>query len=263
MKRFIVLIIFILISFSQANAFDRKGFSPTAPFSVFSTFSTESPRQNQIAIDLGLELTNNPDIKRTNLNISYGLTDKVEIIANLPYNFSYRNSFNEQGAEDINLGFKHRIVKETLYLPAFAYLLFVSGDLGKEQFSTGGGFGGGFIVSKKVGPVMAHGNIIYFNPSKSNLKELWNINLGSELKVSYNSKILLELIGRKSLEKNKIDLLEWRLGYRVKVTDFSFTTVGIGFDVKKRTPDMRFMFGISVVLPKEKKKLKRIVEDVD
>lgn len=263
MKRLITFLIFVLILTSHAYAFDRKGFSPTAPFSVISTFSADSPKQNQVAIDLSFELTNDPDIKRTNLNISYGLTSNVEIIANLPYNFSYHNSLNGNGSEDINFGFKHRVIDETTYLPAFAYMLYVSGDFGNEDFSTEGGIGGGLIVTKKIGPVKAHGNLIYFRPNKEGLKEQWNLNLGSELKVSYNSSILFEIIGRKAIDKNKIDLVEWRLGYRVRITDFSYTTVSTGFDIKNRNPDVRVMFGISVVLPGEKHKHKRIVEDVD
>jgi len=263
MKRLITFLIFVLILTSHAYAFDRKGFSPTAPFSVISTFSADSPKQNQVAIDLSFELTNDPDIKRTDLNISYGLTNNVEIIANLPYNFSYHNSLNGNGSEDINFGFKHRVIDETTYLPAFAYMLYVSGDFGNEDFSTEGGIGGGLIVTKKIGPVKAHGNLIYFRPNKEGLKEQWNLNLGSELKVSYNSSILFEIIGRKAIDKNKIDLVEWRLGYRVRITDFSYTTVSTGFDIKNRNPDVRVMFGISVVLPGEKHKLKRIVEDVD
>lgn len=259
MKRLTVfLTLFILILACQVHAFDRKGFSPTAPFSVISTFSAESPKQNQVAIDMGLEFTNDPDIKRLNFNISYGLTDRVEIIMNLPYNLSYHNSVNDNGAEDINFGFKHRIIDETTYLPAFAYLLYVSGDIGREAFSTEGGIGGGLVVTKKVGPFKAHGNLIYFRPEKEGFKETWNINFGSELNVSYNSKILFEIIGRKAIDKNKVDLVEWRLGYRIKVTDFSYSTVSAGFDIKNRTPDIRIMFGVSVVLPSEKGRLKEL-----
>lgn len=264
MKRLIFfLILFILIFIYQAHAFDRKGFSPTAPFSIISTFSAESPKQNQIAIDMGFEFTHDPDIKRLNLNLSYGLTDRVEIITNLPYNLSYHNSVNDSGIEDINFGFKHRIIDETTYLPAFAYLFYISGDIGEEAFSTRGGIGGGLIITKKLGPVKAHGNLIYFYPEKEGFKETWNINLGSELNVSYNSKILFEIIGRKAIDKNKIDLVEWRLGYRVKVTDFSYSTVSAGFDIKNRNPDIRLMFGVSLVLPYEKGKSKRIIKDAD
>lgn len=261
MKKLIFFLIFILTLTSYSYAFDRKGFSPTAPFSVISTFSAESPKQNQVTIDFNFELTNDPDIKRTNLNVSYGLTDKVEIIANLPYNISYHNSINGNGAEDFNFGFKHRVIDETTYLPAFAYMLYVSVDFGNEEFSTEGGFGGGIILTKKIGPVKVHGNLIYFRPNKGVLKETWNLNLGSQLKVSYNSSILFEIIGRKAIDKDKIDLLEWRLGYRVRVTDFSYTTFSTGFDIKNRTPDVRFIFGISLVLPGEK--YKRIVKDVN
>ncbi len=257
----IFILLFILL-LSPCYAFDRKGFSPTSPFSVFSTFSSESPRQNQVVIDLGLDISREPNIKRVNLNLSYGLTDKVEIITSIPYVFKYSNSFDEKGFEDINFGFKHRFIDETTYLPAFAYLLYVAGDIGREQFSSEGGFGGGIVVSKKIGPLKTHGNLLYFKPSREKLKDTWNLNLGTELLISYNSKLLFEIIGRKAIDKNKIDLLEWRVGYRIKITDFSYSTVGIGFDIKNRNPDMRFMFSISFLLPTEKTKIKKIEEQV-
>ncbi|MCX8033959.1 MAG: hypothetical protein N3A00_01405 [Thermodesulfovibrio sp.] len=256
----IFLVLFVFLSL-PCHAFDRKGFSPTSPFSVFSTFLADSPKQNQLAIDLGFDISREPDVKRINLNLSYGLTDKIEIIAGLPYVFKYSNAFDERGFEDINFGFKHRFIDETVYLPAVAYLVYVSGEIGNEKFSSEGGLGGGIIISKKIGPVKTHGNIIYFRPNREVLKETWNLNFGTELLISHNSKILFEIIGRKAIDRNKIDLLEWRLGYRIRITDFSYSTVGMGFDIKDRNPDMRFMFSISFVLPKEKSKIKKIVED--
>lgn len=256
----IFIFLFILL-LSPCYSFDRKGFSPTSPFSVFSTFSAESPKQNQVAIDLGFDMSIEPNIKRVNLNLSYGLTDKLEIITGLPYVFKYSNAFDERGFEDINFGFKHRFLNETVYLPAFAYLFYISGEVGNEKFSAEGGLGGGILVSKKIGPLKTHGNILYFKPNRELLKETWNLNLGTELLVSHNSKLLFEIIGRKAVDKNKIDLLEWRIGYRIKISDFSYSTVGMGFDVKNRNPDMRFMFSMSFLLPKEKTKIKKIVED--
>jgi hypothetical protein len=257
----ITIVIIILLLLSPCYAFDRKGFSPTSPFSVFSTFSSESPKQNQVAIDLGFDISEEPDMKRVNLNLSYGLTDRIEIIAGLPYVFQYANSFKERGFEDINFGFKHRFIDETVYLPALAYLLYISAEIVNEKFSSEGGFGGGVVVSKKIGPLKTHGNLIYFKPNRENLKNLWLLNVGTELLVSYNSRILLEIVGRKALDRNKIDLIEWRLGYRIKITDFSYSTVSMGFDIKNRNPEMRFMFNISFVLPKEKNKIKKITEE--
>ncbi len=263
MKRLGVGLIFILLLSSTAYSFDRKGFTPTAPYSVLSTFSAETPMQNQIAIGLDYDLTTDPDRSRLNLNISYGLTESAEILLNLPYNLYYRNSSKMNGAEDLNIGLKHRIIDETTFTPAIAYLLFASGDLGKDEFSTEGGVGAGFIVTKKIGPFKAHGNIIYFRPEKEVFRETWNINLGAELSVSYNSKLLFEIIGRKAIDRSKIDLVEWRIGYRIRITEFSYTTVGFGFDVKNRNPDMRFMFGISAILPPYKGIHKKIVDEVD
>lgn len=256
-----ILLILIISLSLPCYAFDRKGFSPTSPYSVFSTFSVDSPKQNEVAIDLGFDISREPDIKRINLNLSYGLTDNIEIISGLPYVFKYSNAFDERGFEDINFGFKHRFINESTYLPALAYLIYVSGEVGNEKLSSAGGLGGGLIVSKKIGPLKAHGNLVYFKPNKEILKETWGLNLGTELLVSHNSKLLFEIIGRKAIDRNKIDLLEWRLGYRIKITDFSYSTAGMGFDIKDRNPDMRFMFSISFVLPKEKSKIKKIVED--
>ncbi len=252
--RVLLFIIIFLLLISNSYAFDRKGFSPTAPFGIFSTFSTDSPKQNQLAIDFGIDISREPKINRFNLNFSYGLIDKMEIIAGLPYVFKYKNSFEQRGFEDIKFGIKHRIVEESTYLPSFGYLVYVVGELGKEEFSTEGGLGGGIILSKKIGPFKTHGNILYFKPDKEELHESWNLNLATELLLSYNSKMLLEILGRKSVERNKIDLLEWRFGYRIKITDFSYTTLGMGFDIKNRNPDVRFIFSISIVLPKDEPK---------
>lgn len=259
--RVLLLSVIPLFLISNSYAFDRKGFSPTAPFGIFSTFSTDSPRQNQVAIDVGIDITREPNMNRLNLNISYGLIDNIEIIAGLPYIFKYSNSFEQKGFEDIKFGIKHRIIEESTYLPSLGYLVYVAGESGKEEFSTEGGLGGGIILSKKIGPFKTHGNILYFKAGKKELNESWNLNLATELLLSYNSKMLLEILGRKSIETNKIDLLEWRFGYRVKITDFSYSTLGIGFDIKNRNPDMRFIFSISFVLPKDKPNFKRIVVD--
>lgn len=260
MVNWITLFLLIVIFSSQASAFDRKGFSPVSPFSVFSTFSAETPKQNQVAAEIGYDMTIDPDMKRLTFNISYGLRDNFEVMVNLPYVFNYYNSFKANGFEDISIGVKHRLINESDYTPAIAYLIFGAGDFGEEAFSTEGGWGAGFIVSKKVGPIKAHGNLIYFRPNSNSLNDSWNLNLGSELAVSYNSKILLELIGRKAVYKNKIDLIEWKLGYRIRITDFSYTTVGVGFDIKDRNPDLRFIFGISVILPPEKTQIRKIVD---
>lgn len=255
-----LLIILLTILSSKVDAFDRKGFYPTAPFSVFSTFSAESLAQGKIALDLGYEVTVDPDMSRMTLNISYGLRDNVEVLLNVPYVLKYSNAIDSHGFEDIAIGIKHRVIDETKLIPAIAYALYGSGHFGEDKISTEGGWGVGLILTKKVGPVKAHGNLIYFRPNRDTLNDSWSLNLGSELSLSYNSKLLFELIGRKAVYRNRIDLIEWKLGYRIRITDFSYTTVGIGFDIKKRNPEFRFIFGISTVLPPERTQVRLIVD---
>jgi hypothetical protein len=95
----------------------------------------------------------------------------------------------------------------------------------------------------------------------SALKDEYSVNLGAELAIAHDSSVLVEVVGRKNYFKNKIDLLEWRMGYRVATTDNIFTTIGAGFDIKDRSPDYRLMFSISIVLPKEREKIKKIYEE--
>jgi hypothetical protein len=244
---------------TSASAFDVKGLQPLSPYGVFSTFSAESLRQNKVGLGLGIEKSEDPDFYRTTSKFAYGLHDRFEF--NMTYHYITRWSGTMDGSEDVNFGVKHRIMDETDYAPAIAYLLAVSPPSGKDTFSTDGRFGGGMLLTKKIGPFKGHLNLLYYSPQKENLNNEYNLNLGAELAVSHNSKILAELIGRKDFYKNKLSLLEWRLGYRIATTDYIYTTIGAGFDIKNRTPDYRLFFSVGILLPMEKKKIQRIYEE--
>jgi hypothetical protein len=241
-----------------AAAFEVKGLQPLSPYGVFSTFSAESLKQNKIGFGVGLEKSYDPDFYRTLFQFAYGLHDRFEINITLPYVIEWENSVD--GLEDLNLGVKHRIIDEGVVTPAVAYILTVSPPSGKEEFTIDGGVGGGVVLTKKVGPFKGHINGLYSRPEKRGLREEYSLNIGTELAVSHNSKVLAELVGKKNFTKTKIDLLEWRLGYRIVTADNIFTTVGAGFDIKNRNPDFRLIFSLSVILPKEKKKYQRIYE---
>jgi hypothetical protein len=259
-KRLSVLIMMTLLAATvDAHAFDTKGLQPLSPYGVFSTFSAESLKQNKVGLGLGIERSNGPDFYRTIFQFAYGLHDKAEINLTLPYVSEWQHKTD--GFEDLSLGFKHRIVDEGKYNPAVAYILTVTSPSGKEDFSTDGAVGAGVLLTKKVGPFKGHLNVIYSSPEKAGLRDEYNVNLGAELSVSHNSKALVEIAGRKNYFRNKIDLLEWRLGYRVATTDNIFTTIGAGFDIKNRTPDVRLMLSISIILPKEKTRIQRVYEE--
>jgi hypothetical protein len=254
----LVSVFWFLSSGVSAHAFDVKGLQPLSPYGVFSTFSAESLKQNQAGFALGIEKSSSPNFYRTNFNFAYGLHDKFEFNMSLPYVSGWKGI---DGFEDINFGIKHRLVDETLYSPALAYMLMVSVPTGRDEFSTDGRIGAGLLLTKKIGPFRGHANVIYSNPMDSALRNEYSVNLGAELAIAHDSRVLVEIIGRKNYFKNRIDLLEWRMGYRVATTDNIFTTIGAGFDIKDRSPDYRLMFSISIILPKEKEKIQKIYKE--
>jgi hypothetical protein len=243
---------FCFIFLSSANAFDIKGIQPLSPYGVFSTFSAESLKQNQVGFSLNIEKSVEPNFYRTNLNFAYGIHDRVEFNLTVPYVFEWEDKID--GFEDVSIAIKHRLFDEKSYSPAIAYLLFVSTPNGRDEFTSDGSVGVGLILTKKVGPFKGHLNVLYSRPGMSELKSDYSLNLGTELAISHSSKILAEIVGKKNYFKNKIDLLEWRLGYRVATTDNIFTSVGLGFDFKNRSPDYRLMFSISFIFPSNKTK---------
>ncbi len=252
-----ILLCFILLA--DASAFDVKGLQPLPPYGVFSTFSAESLKQNKLGFGLSVEKSNDPDFYRTIFQLAYGLHDKFEFNVTLPYVAEWNGKID--GFEDVSLGIKHRIMDEGYYEPAFAYVLTVSAPSGKDDFSTDGRVGGGILLTKKVGPFKGHLNAFYSKPEKQGLKDEYSVNLGAELAVTHDSKVLAEIVGKKNYFKNKIDMVEWRLGYRIATTDYLYTTVGAGFNIKNRTPDYRLMFSVNVILPPEKKKIQKVYEE--
>ncbi len=249
---------FIFLTPFIANAFDTKGLQPLSPYGVFSTFSAESLGQNKFGIGIGFEKSGEPNIYRTIFQLSYGLHEKLEFNATIPY--VKDSDIDLDGFEDMSFGFKHRLIDEGKYKPAIAYILSVSVPSGKEEFSTDGSIGIGLLITKKVGPFKGHINTLYSNPGRSDLQDEYKLSVGAELAVTRSSEIIAEIVGRKNYFKSKIDLLEWRLGYRIATTENIYTSIGAGFDIKNRTPDYRFMFSISIILPKEKRIIQKIYE---
>jgi hypothetical protein len=261
MKR-VILFILLLIPFGSAHAIDNfevGGLKPLPPYGIFSTFSAESLPEKKFGFGVTLERSVDPNFYRTNLLLAYGILDNLEVNATIPYVIDWKDSID--GFEDFYFAIKHRLIEEGKIYPAVAYLLGIATSNGNDNFSTDGGFGGGLILTKKVGPFKGHLNALYFNPHESGLRERYLLDLGAELAVTHNSKVLVEVVGSKDFDKNKLNLLEWRLGYRIAATDNIYTAFGAGFDIKDRKPDFRLLFSVSFILPKETQKIRKIYEE--
>lgn len=258
MKKYFILAAFILLLLQEtAYALELKGLQPVDPYGVFSTFGTESLAKGKVAFSTGAEASLDPDLYRFIMKTAYGVSDTVELNMTLPYIFG---SDVRDGFEDAALGVKHRFFEEGKYGPSLAYVFNVSLPTGSEQLTTDGRYGAGFIVSKRVGPVNGHINLFYEKTGTKRLKKELTFLAGLDFSAAHNFKLLSELVVRKGHDSSDIDLIEGRVGYRIKTTDSIYTSFGAGFDFKKRNPETRLMFTVTFVSPPEKKKIKKLYE---
>ena len=261
MKKYLFLpLILLILSFPKSSSgFDATGLQPVSPYGVFSTFSAESPNKGKIALSADAEILFDPDFYRFLFKAAYGITDTIEFDVTIPYIYKWADKVD--GFEDIAIGFKHRFVDENKYGPAVAYILNASIPSGRDEFSTEGSFGGGLIVSKRVGPVKGHFNVLYEKPGRASLDDEVILAAGIDFAAAHNMKLLAELYSKKGFDSKKFDSTELRVGYRVKASDMLYTTVGAAFDIETKDPQYRLLLSVSFLLPHEKKVIKKLYEE--
>lgn len=262
MKRLsaVFLLIFInVLSPDVVNAFDMMGLQPVTPNGVFSTFGTYSLHREGTAFEVGIDRSREPDFYRFSLRGAYGLTDNVELMVNIPYVNDFHESHD--GLEDAAIGVKHRFYDEGKYGPSLAYLINATVASGKDAFTTDGSMGLGFIMSKRIGPVRGHVNLMYKVPGESRLNDEITLSGGIEFAAAHNFDLLGEILARKGYYSNEYNQMEARLGYRIRTTDSIFTTIGAGVDLKNRSPEYRIILLVSFVSPSEKKRITKIYEE--
>ncbi len=250
---------FFVVLSGAASAFDISGLQPVAPNGVFSTFSAESMPKNQGAVEIGVERSRDPSFYRFRLSGAYGISDALEFNITAPYVYNFGGATD--GMEDIALGFKHRFYEEGKYGPSLAYMLTVSVNNGREEFSSSGRFGAGLILSKRVGPFKGHMNLFYERPGTGRLGSEVSALGGIEFSAAHSFKLLAEVIVQRSHASNHYDRVETRFGYRIKATDYLYTTLGVGLDLKKREPEYRVLLSVSFVSSPEKKPIRKIFEE--
>lgn len=254
-----LILLFTIFTHKESYAINVLGLQPLAPNGVFSTFSAESLHIKNYSFEIGGERSTEPDFYRFYLKGAYGLTDSFELNVMLPYVYNYSDTID--GMEDISVGIKHRFYDEGKYGPALAYMINASVSSGANNFTTDGRFGLGFIVSKRIGPFRGHFNIFYENPGSSKLKDEISLAAGVELSVAHNFDMLGEIFAIKSHNSDVYKQIEARFGYRIKTTDYIYTTIGVGVNVKDSNPEYRILFSVNFTTPHEKKKIKKIFEE--
>ncbi len=257
---FPVLLWFVcLLSPAMVCAFDPLGLQPVSPYGIFSVMSAETLQHHKFAMEVSAERSKNPYYYRFGLKGAYGLTDAIELDFMAP--FVYRFDNDADGLEDFSAGFRHRFYDEGKYGPSLAYLVTAALSNGRDQFSTNGRIGVGLIASKRVGPFKGHMNAVFQKPGTSRLKSEITFAGGIDFSASNNVNVLGEVIIRKDHTTQRYNDIETRVGYRIKTMDFMYTTVGVGFDLKNKTPEYRLMLSVSLTSPVEKKEIRTIYEE--
>jgi len=259
MKRTFLFILLLLAVSEKLYAFDISGLQPLAPHGVFSTFSAESLQKNKSSLEILAERSKGPDFYRFSLKTAYGISDKLEFNLTVPYVYHYFDEKN--GLEDIAAGFKYRFYDEAKYGPSMAILLNASIPSGDHEISSDGRVGIGIIISKRIGPFNGHLNIFYEKPGDARLKDEISLLGGVEFSAAHNFKILSEIIVKKSYYSHDTNQIEARFGYRIKTTDYIYTTFGAGLGINNRSPEYRMFISVNLTTPDEKKKIKKFIEE--
>lgn len=259
MKTRLLLVVGILLLLTGTGyAIDLKGIQPVDPYGIFSAFSAESLPQGKAAFSGAADISVDPDFSRFVFKTAYGLTNSIELMMTVPY--VLRNDVGD-GFEDVALGFKHRFFEEAKYGPSLAYMLNASLPSGRDGLTTDGRYGGGIIISKRVGPVNSHLNLIYEKPGDGSFEDEVSFLAGIDFSASHNFKLLGELSCKKSHDSESVDLVEGRIGYRFRTTDRIYTSFGAGFDFKNRNPETRLMFSVTFLTPQKKTEVRKIFEE--
>ncbi|QWR78142.1 hypothetical protein [Candidatus Magnetomonas plexicatena] len=240
-----------------AHGFDFKGLQPVQPNGVFSTFSASISERGSAALGVELEQSVDPTFYRITSSLSYSLANTLEFDATVPFSMKT----NEYGFEDASIGLKTLLFEEAGLRPAIAALGVISAPSGQKEITTNGRYGGGLILSKKVGPFRTHINALYYVPFKEDLRNEIDILLGSDYPIAHNLSMLTELYLKKSHLGNSFDYFEGRIGYRFKPLDFLYTTLGVGYEFMKNTPDVRVFLNFTVVYPHKEQIYNRIYEE--
>jgi hypothetical protein len=261
MKKYILLSVILIIFslYKDSYGFDITGLQPVPPNGVFSTFSAESLPKGRIAVSTDAEILFDPDFYRFLVKAAYGITNTIEFDMTIPYVLQWDSRVD--GFEDVALGLKHRFIDEGRYGPSIAYILNASIPSGREEFSTDGRFGGGLIVSKRVGPVKGHLNFFYEEPGNKNFKKEFILGAGLDFAAAHNVNILFEIYSKKSHDSNNLDSVEGRVGYRRKAAEMIYTTIGGAFDLIHKDPTYRVMLSVTFLSPHKKRAIKVYEEE--
>lgn len=179
-------------------------------------------------LDLQIHRPLDPSYWSFRAGLSYGLFRTSELILNLPYAIDYEG---ENGFQDMTLALKQAILYEGRLHPSISLLGLYTVE-GKEEISKGGGYGGGILITKKVGPFLGNINFIYFNPRRDELKDEYQVRIGGNVSIAHDFRTIIDLLVKKSVSSDEIDHMVASFGYSVSLSHRVTGYGGFGYDLK-------------------------------
>jgi len=220
----------------DANTLDKGAFSVSAG-GVF-TKSRGGDKETDINVDIG-----------------YGITEKLEITAGFPFVFSDPKTGGwEKGVGDISLRPELRILKEKKF-PALSVASTVKFDSGNKKKGLGSGetdYSLSLQTTKEFEPLTFHFNLghIFIGEAKGeNLDNVIFYNFASEYALTEQFVLVGEIIGETNSDPMATDdPLEMLIGATYdtpsKVTFYS----GLGGGLSDASPDIRILLGVTFEL---------------
>jgi len=190
-----------------------------------------------------------------NLDIGYGLTEKLEITADFPFVLSDpENGGGEKGVGDISLRPELQILKEGKF-PALSVAGTVKFDSGDKKKGLGSGetdYSLSLQTTKKFKSLIFHFNLGHTFIGEAKGENLHNIifyNLGSEYELTEQFVLVGELIGETNSDPTASDdPLEMLVGAIYNTpTRFTFYS-GLGGGLSEASPDIRILLGVTFEL---------------
>jgi len=187
----------------------------------------------------------------------YGITEHLELSAELPFKFSEVKKGNDiRGFEDITFALKALIVKEGKNNPALLFKTIVKYDNGNQDSGLGSGDKDlGFVVaaSKEICNFTLHSNIGYTFAGKdydSSFKNYILYGIAGEYSITEKTNLLVEIYGESNSNFHvgvfKQHNLETLLGLAYQLTEKIVIDSGVKIGLLDNSPDYGLTFGLSM-----------------
>ncbi|MBP8646258.1 MAG: transporter [Syntrophobacteraceae bacterium] len=224
------------------------------------TDDTGTQGKGKFQLELGYEFDHDDsggveeDIHNATSVLTYGVTDTVDVVVGLPYQFistkERRDTRREDGISDMTLELKWRFFEwKGLSLAAKPGLSIPTGD---DDKGLGAGRAGGsfyFIASQELEPWAFHFNAGYERNENSVNEEtdLWHVSLATEVQVSKWLKLVADVGAEKNTDKEDNTPAAFLLGGVIlPLTENLDLDFGIKGGLTDPETDYAFLGGVTI-----------------